>query len=65
MLELERREISTTTLTWMLIRYPLMTQQVIASIYWQAWRLWWKQCPFYPHPRHGTANQNAELIGSE
>jgi DUF1365 family protein len=24
--------------------------QVIAGIYWQAFRLWVKGCRFYPHP---------------
>lgn len=33
-------------------RYPLMTARIAATIYLQAFRLWRKKCPFYPHPRH-------------
>ncbi|GAB4189566.1 MAG: DUF1365 domain-containing protein [Wenzhouxiangellaceae bacterium] len=31
-------------------RYPLMCQRVSAAIYWQAFRLWLKKTPFFPHP---------------
>lgn len=40
---------SQQTMRW---RYPLMTARITAAIYLQAFRLWRKKCPFYPHPKH-------------
>lgn len=49
-MKLRRLPITASNLAWMLIKYPLMPQQTIASIYWQALRLWLKKAPFYSHP---------------
>lgn len=48
---LHRRPMTTWQLARALIRYPIMTGQVFAAIYWQALRLWWKRCPYYSHPK--------------
>jgi hypothetical protein len=54
-LALKRREISGASLARVLLRYPLLTFQVVTAIYWQALRLWLKGVPFYSHPRKREA----------
>lgn len=54
-LVLRRRPMSRWSLTRALLRYPLMTVQVVAAIYWQALRLWRKGCPYFPHPKHSMS----------
>jgi DUF1365 family protein len=49
-LGLHRREINRSSLTRVLVRYPVMTVKVITMIYWQALRLILKKTPFFTHP---------------
>ena len=50
-LALSRKPLTRANMTRMLVRYPLMTAQIMGAIYYQAFRLWWKACPYYPHPK--------------
>lgn len=54
-LALRRRAIDGGSLARALLRHPAMTHMVVAGIYVEAYRLWRKRTPFYPHPRQTTA----------
>lgn len=51
---LKRREIGAATLAMALLRFPLMSVQVSALIYWQALKLWLRRAPFHINPSHSA-----------
>lgn len=51
-LVMRRREMTPRFLRRLLLRFPLMTLQVIAKIHIEALRLWLKRAPVFGHPRH-------------
>jgi DUF1365 family protein len=50
-LKLHRRKITRSSMTRVLMRYPVMTGKVITMIYWQALRLMLKRTPVFTHPK--------------
>ncbi len=49
-LAMTRRPFTSKELTKLIAKTPVMTIKVVASIYWQALKLWLKGAPFYGHP---------------
>ena len=49
-LRLQRRELTSTALAGVLLRFPFATLRVLGAIYWQALRLWLKRVPLHNHP---------------
>ena len=49
-LSLQRKPLTSASLSRVLWRYPLMTARVVGAIHWQALRLWIKRNPIYDHP---------------
>jgi len=51
-LTLRRRAMTAGALRWQLLRFPFMTQMVIAAIYWQALLIRLRGVAYRPHPRY-------------
>jgi DUF1365 family protein len=49
-LDLAHRPITTGSLAWVLLRFPLSTVRVLVAIHWQALLLWLKRVPVHSHP---------------
>lgn len=56
-LKLKRRPLTGFNLAVVLLRFPVMTLQVISAIYWQAFLLWLKRTPYFKHPKHYQLHQ--------
>ena len=49
-LRLERRQLSNSSFSRMVLRYPMAPIQILGSIYLEAFRLWRKGLPYFPNP---------------
>lgn len=58
-LRLHGRPLTEASLAGALLRWPAMTLRVIASIHWEAWRLWRKGLPFRDKPAYDPAAARA------
>lgn len=41
--------------------YPLLPARITAAIYFEAFHLWRKRCPYYPHPGHNQVPASGEI----
>lgn len=64
-MSMERRPVNARTMNRVLLRYPLMTVQVFAAIYWQAFRLRRKKVTFFTHPKKLTADSTSQTTSSK
>jgi hypothetical protein len=55
-----RRQLTNSTLTWLLARHPFLTGKIIGAIHWQAVRLYLKGAPFHRQPA-ASPEQVAQL----
>ena len=58
-MSMEKQPLTARTLRGVLLRYPFMTTQVFAGIYWQAFRLWRKKVTFFAHPKKQSSESNS------
>jgi DUF1365 family protein len=61
-LQLTHAPVTGVQLALALVRFPLMTLQVVAAIHWQALRLWLKRVPVHTHPAKGKNARIEEVV---
>jgi len=59
-LQLRRRAWSRVSLWRALVRNPFTTGRITFGIYWEAFRLWLKKTPYFPHPDHTSSGAPCE-----
>ena len=61
-MNLQKREVSTRSLSLMLFKFPFMTGKVIAAIYYQALKLWLKRTPLFTHPAKQDSSEGVNKV---
>lgn len=56
-MELERKPLTQSALSRLLLQFPPMTARVIVAIYWQALKLWLRGARYHPKPVRTTAEE--------
>ncbi|QDU56283.1 DUF1365 domain-containing protein [Aeoliella mucimassa] len=51
-MNLERRPLTSGSLMRHLATSPINAGRVLSAIYFEAFRLWMKRCPYFPHPKN-------------
>ena len=54
----QRTALTDARLAWFLLKYPLVTLKIVASIHWQAFRLWLKRVPYFPKTAGAAAQRD-------
>ena len=49
-MNLERRQLNNWSFAKLILRYPLLPYQILAAIYFEAFRLWRKDISYFPNP---------------
>lgn len=62
-LSLRRRELTRGNLWRMLVKHPLLPVRVTAAIYFQAFLLWSRRCPYRPHPKSSPSEAPVDSPG--
>ncbi|QEG36859.1 hypothetical protein Pr1d_41960 [Bythopirellula goksoeyrii] len=60
-LELRKRDLTDREIARALLQSPWASARIVTSIYWQALLLWWKRCPFFPHPNKRETQTNSTV----
>ena len=61
----DRVPITVWSLNWILIRYPLMTVQVFAGIYWQALKLYLRGVPVFSHSKTKKSSEVEPVVAGQ
>ena len=64
-LSLKQNDISHESLRKALLGFPFMTVKIMAAIYFEALKLWWKKTPIYDYPGKGKDVPSGAVIASK